>query len=215
MTVRPSWRWVGDRALLRDFTRGGLAERNAAARVLHRRLGGTKLEEVEESIPGAASVLVVLRAGAAPSTRLLAVLDAPARERKAERVTRVHEIEVRYGGEAGPDLQEVASHHGLGERDVVELHTSASYVVGFLGFSPGFAYLIGLPRSLAMPRLATPRVRVPAGSVAIGGEFTAVYPRSTPGGWRIVGRAEVALFDPQADPPARLLPGDRVRFVAR
>jgi len=99
--------------------------------------------------------------------------------------------------------------------ELVERHASAKYTVGFLGFAPGFAYLIGLPERLVTPRLATPRTRVPAGSVGIGGQFTAVYPRATPGGWRIIGQADPSLFDLDADPPARLLPGDHVRFVPR
>jgi inhibitor of KinA len=123
------------------------------------------------------------------------------------------EIHVRYGGDAGPDLVEVAERSGLRPADVIELHASARYTVLFLGFAPGFAYLGGVPEPLVTPRRATPRERVPAGSVAIAGEHSAVYPLSMPGGWNLIGRTDAVLFDPAADPPARLRPGASVRFV--
>jgi 5-oxoprolinase (ATP-hydrolysing) subunit B len=210
------WRWVGDRGLLREFPAGDLARANEAARNLYRTLLAQRSPEIEDVIPAARSVLVVLRSCGAPAPALLSLLEESGRASEATPgEATLHELEVSYGGEQGPDLVEVARAHGTDERTVVALHSAATYTVAFLGFSPGFAYLIGLPAELATPRLATPRTRVPAGSVAIGGEFTAVYPRATPGGWRLVGRSAVSLFDPAADPPSRLLPGDRVRFVPR
>jgi len=124
------------------------------------------------------------------------------------------EIPVCYGGEFGPDLQEVAELHGLAPDEAVKLHSKATYTVYFLGFVPGFAYLGGLPEQLATPRLATPRKSVPAGSVAIGGSQTGVYPSSTPGGWRIIGRTPLRLFDPaSATAHASFFElGDEVRF---
>lgn len=211
-----AWRWVGDRALLRELPSDDLRLANAAARRLAADLVRLVLPEVEDVVPAARSVLVLLRGGAEPSPALLEALErAGAAPGPDERGAPLHEIAVAYGGQGGPDLGEVARLHGVSEREVVARHSSVTYTVGFLGFSPGFAYLIGLPAPLAAPRLATPRARVPAGSVAIAGEFTAVYPQATPGGWRILGHAEEALFDPAADPPARLRPGDRVRFVPR
>lgn len=127
---------------------------------------------------------------------------------------RTVEIAVRYGGEDGPDLGQVAAHAGLTPRELVERHSGGEYRVAMLGFAPGFPYLIGLDPALAMPRLAQPRTHVPAGSVAIGGAQTGIYPRPGPGGWRVIGRTAARLFDPQRDPPALLQPGDRVRFVA-
>jgi KipI family sensor histidine kinase inhibitor len=126
---------------------------------------------------------------------------------------RTVEIPVCYGGAFGPDLEEVARHTGLTPARVVELHSSAQYLVYFLGFSPGFPYLGGLPPELATPRLAAPRKVVPAGSVAIGGSQTGVYTVDSPGGWRIIGRTALRLFDPAATPPALLRIGDTVRFV--
>lgn len=121
------------------------------------------------------------------------------------------EIPVSYDG---PDLGDVAAHCGLSADEVVRRHTAAEYVVYFLGFQPGFAYLGGLDASLHTPRRSEPRVAVPAGSVGIGGAQTGIYPLVTPGGWQLIGRTDIPLFDPQAEPPTLLAPGDRVRFVA-
>jgi KipI family sensor histidine kinase inhibitor len=123
------------------------------------------------------------------------------------------EIPVRYGGSDGPDLDEVAEVLGLRPADGVALHAGASYRVLFLGFAPGFGYLGGLDERLVTARRSTPRERVPAGSVAIAGAQTAVYPLAMPGGWHLIGRTEAVLFDPVRDPPALFRPGAAVRFV--
>ena len=126
---------------------------------------------------------------------------------------RTIEIPVSYGGEAGPDLDDVARHCGLSSRRAVELFSAAEYEVYFVGFSTCFPYLGGLPPELATPRLASPRRHVPEGSVAIGGSQAGVYPLASPGGWRLIGRTARRLFDPQTEPPGLLRMGDRVRFV--
>lgn len=123
------------------------------------------------------------------------------------------EIPVRYGGDNGPDLRDVATHTGLSEAEVIRLHSESVYTVFFLGFQPGFAYLGGLPESLHTPRRATPRAAVPAGAVAIGGAQTGVYPKAAPGGWQIIGHTDVVLFDPRRDEPCFWRPGDQVRFI--
>lgn len=123
------------------------------------------------------------------------------------------EIRVRYGGRDGRDLEQVAASLGLSPQEVVRRHAGQTYRVFVLGFAPGFGYLGPLPSELRLPRRAEVRPRVPAGSVAIAGEQTAIYPFETPGGWHILGRTELALWDPAADPPALLRPGGRVRFV--
>jgi inhibitor of KinA len=128
--------------------------------------------------------------------------------------SRAIEIPVCYDAELGPDLGEVAAHNKITIDEVIRLHTSATYLVYFLGFSPGFAYLGGLPEALRTPRLATPRTRVVAGSVGIAGEQTGVYPIDSPGGWRLIGRTPERMFDASADQPTRLEPGDLVQFTA-
>jgi inhibitor of KinA len=126
---------------------------------------------------------------------------------------RLLEIPVCYGGPFGPDLEDVSSMHGMTPSQAIELHASAVYVVFFLGFVPGFAYLGGLPKALATPRLTTPRQSVPAGSVAIAGDQAGVYPFTTPGGWRLIGRTPVAMFRPDRRDMSLLREGDRVRFA--
>src|SRR5207245_1057192 len=123
------------------------------------------------------------------------------------------EIPVCYGGEYGPDLSDVAAMHGMTPEQAIELHASAEYLVYFLGFVPGFAYLGELPEALVTPRLAVPRRRVPAGSVGIAGNQTGVYPFSTPGGWRLIGRTPVAMFRDEREGLSLLAIGDRVRFA--
>jgi KipI family sensor histidine kinase inhibitor len=122
------------------------------------------------------------------------------------------EIPVCYGGEHGPDLGAVASQARLDPDEVIARHATAEYTVAMIGFAPGFPYLLGLDRTLEVPRRAHPRTRVPAGSVAIGGAQTGIYPRELPGGWNLIGRTPLTLFDAERDPPCLLAPGNRVRF---
>lgn len=140
-----------------------------------------------------------------------AALDAGA---VAATPARTVEIPVAYGGEFGPDLEAAAQALGITADALAARHAAGDYTVAMIGFAPGFPYLAGLDPALALPRLATPRTRVPAGSVAIGGAQTGIYPRESPGGWRLLGRTPLRLFDPQRTPPALLAPGDRVRFRA-
>ena len=126
---------------------------------------------------------------------------------------RLIEIPVCYGGEFGPDLEYVAEWNGLTCEDVVRLHSSAEYRVFFLGFCPGFPYLGGMPEAIATPRFDVPRTVVPAGSVAIGGSQTGIYPLASAGGWRVIGRTSLRLFQPDRDPPTLLWMGDRLKFV--
>lgn len=123
------------------------------------------------------------------------------------------EIPVCYGGAHGQDLQDSAQALEISEGELIQRHAAGLYTVGMIGFAPGFPYLLGLDPTLALPRLATPRTRVPAGSVAIGGAQTGIYPRGGAGGWRLLGRTPVTLFDPARGQPCLLSPGDHVRFV--
>lgn len=124
------------------------------------------------------------------------------------------DVPVCYGGEFGPDLHAVAEQAGMSVDEVVSRHTAANYHVAMLGFAPGFAYLLGLDPALHAPRRANPRIRVPAGSVAIGGAQTGIYPRELPGGWNLIGRTPLTLFDASRATPALFVPGQRVRLHA-
>ncbi len=127
---------------------------------------------------------------------------------------RAIEIPVCYGGACGPDLDAVAAHAQLRPQEVITRHTAVAYRVAMLGFAPGFPYLLGLDPALHMPRRADPRIHVPAGTVAIGGAQTGIYPRALPGGWQLIGRTPLALFDAARAKPCLLAPGDTVRFCA-
>ena len=168
-------------------------------------------------VPAATSVLVPFDPRtlelAGVASRIARVLDVTPARPGPSRDAAVHELRVRYGGDDGPDLAAVAEEIGRSPAEVIALHAATTYEVLFLGFAPGFAYVGELAPPLVVPRLATPRPRVPAGSVAIAGSMTAIYPQASAGGWRLLGRTNALLFDPGATPSARLRPGDRVRFV--
>ena len=171
-------------------------------------------DEVSEAIPGMNNITVVLKDPQRLALDGIEWLQRWWEESQAVIPTpRRIEIPVVYGGEAGPDLDAVARQNDLTPAQVVALHSSAEYIVYFLGFQPGFAYLGGLPDILATPRRAEPRLEVAAGSVGIGGSQTGIYPLATPGGWQIIGRTPLSLFNPGKSSPTLLLPGDSVRFV--
>jgi len=137
---------------------------------------------------------------------------ANTRDSKADKGSNVGTIPVCYDVEFGPDLPDVAQHAGISLEEVIRLHSLPTYLVYFLGFSPGFVYLGGLPEILHTPRLATPRPSIAGGSVGIAGSQTGIYPVDSPGGWKLIGRTPVRMFDPEATPPTRLQPGDRMKF---
>ena len=199
------WRWVTERGLRIETGEQTLARYQALMRAA--------LDEVEMLIPADGSLLVVLHPGASPSNSLQALLVAELPV-AVEAPGRMHELLVDYGGAAGRDLAVVAEAAGLSMAEAVALHSAATYRVQFMGFQPGFAYLAGTPPALHQPRLSRPRTQIPAGSLAIGGAYTGIYPSAGPGGWNLIGRVEAKLFDPHRGPPALLMPGDQVRFVA-
>ena len=200
------WRWVTDRGLRLQTGSHTLAR--------YQLLISRNLPEVEAVIPGDDSILLVLRGGVGISAGLRAAVEMPL-DLRPQAESRLHRIVVSYGGKAGPDLAALAERAGLSQQDWIAQHAAAEYRVAFLGFQPGFPYLAGLPEKLRAPRRAEPRVRVPAGSLAIGGTYAGIYPKSGPGGWQIVGVTDVVLFDPRQSSPALFAPGDRVRFAAR
>jgi KipI family sensor histidine kinase inhibitor len=170
---------------------------------------------VREVVPGMNNLTVELDPAAPDLENLLETLTAQWGKSSAVSFpSRKIEIAVHYGGADGCDLDDVARQTDLAPEEVVRLHSAGEYTVYFLGFVPGFAYLGGMDRRLATPRRKEPRSAVPAGSVGIGGEQTGIYPSVSPGGWQLIGRTSLQLFDPARDPPSLLLPGDTVRFVS-
>ncbi|MFI8415402.1 5-oxoprolinase subunit PxpB [Serratia sp. NPDC078593] len=170
--------------------------------------------QVQEVVPGMNNLTLLLHTPQADSELMLEQLQQ-GWESNETRIpeSRAVAIPVIYGGEQGPDLAEVARHSGMTPQQVVACHASVDYVVYFLGFQPGFSYLGGMPEALTIPRRAEPRLSVAAGTVGIGGSQTGIYPLTTPGGWQLIGRTPLALFNPQATPPTTLRPGDNVRFI--
>ncbi len=214
---------AGEDALLVDFAPSAPAAPLAPAVVPFTAAAqGPRPGGIREVVPAARTVLVrfdprhidadavrswcarlAAEADAAPGTDGDAAAASPCRDAGPLVVPVVYD---------GPDLDAVAAHTGLDRAQVIAAHTGAEWTVAFTGFAPGFGYLAGGDPRLEVPRRAHPRTRVPAGSVGLAGVFSGVYPRSSPGGWQIIGTSRIALWDPSADPPALLTPGRRVRF---
>ena len=192
----------GPGALLAEYD--SLAEVMSVDAVLRE----SNLTGIDEIIPAARTVLVTFGQVDRAALHELLVPGAAAGRVEGPLV----EIPVVYDG---ADLEEVAAATGLSIEQVVDIHSSIVYSAAFLGFTPGWAYLVGLPPSLQLPRRKTPRTAVPAGSVAIANEFTGVYPTLSPGGWHLLGHTDVQMFDVEREKPALVLAGDRVRFVPK
>ncbi|MDX3381768.1 5-oxoprolinase subunit PxpB [Streptomyces niveiscabiei] len=195
---------VGDDALLVEVSSGAEAEA-LHAELSRRRSAG--LLAVRELVPAARTVLLD---GLTDPSGLAAELAGAEIPPVAARTEAAVEIPVRYDG---PDLADVAAHWGVTEEEVARIHASTEFRVAFCGFAPGFGYLTGLPARYDVPRRSTPRTAVPAGSVALAGPYTGVYPRSSPGGWQLIGTTDAVLWDHTRTPAALLSPGTRVRFV--
>ncbi len=217
----PRFAPVGDSALLITFSEqiDLAANRRVQALAFALRQAQQALPGLGEAVPGYVTLLVhydplrIDYAGVADFVeRMIARWDSPGGQGSVLPSRRL-EVPVVYGGEDGPDLAFVSDFHGLSEADVVRIHSSRDYPVYMMGFTPGFPYLGGMDPAIATPRLSTPRSRVPGGSVGIAGEQTGIYPLESPGGWRIIGRTHLQLFDPGREPPFLIAPGDMLRFV--
>ncbi|WP_406391566.1 5-oxoprolinase subunit PxpB [Streptomyces sp. NBC_00882] len=195
---------VGDAALLVEVSSGDKAQALHAELVRRRAEGSLSVREI---VPAARTVLLD---GLADPARLAAELTASDVPPAPARARAVIELPVRYDG---PDLADVAAHWGVSPEEVARIHVGTEFTVAFCGFAPGFGYLTGLPSRYDVPRRATPRTAVPAGSVALAGPYTGVYPRSSPGGWQLIGTTDAVLWDHTRVPAALLAPGTRVRFV--
>jgi KipI family sensor histidine kinase inhibitor len=217
--VAPTIEALGEQALLLRFGDTIDPDSNARVQAFAHRIGAQRPNWLVDIVPAYASLAVFVDVAVTPARDPLQVARDWLQARlpddaRVPETGRLLEIPVHYGGSDGPDLDALAAHAGLSPDAVIARHAGREYTVAMLGFAPGFPYLLGLDPALAMPRLATPRREVAAGSVGIAGLQTGIYPRRGPGGWRVIGRTELSLFDPLRTAPSLLAAGDRVRFVA-
>ncbi|HXZ37723.1 MAG TPA: 5-oxoprolinase subunit PxpB [Thermodesulfobacteriota bacterium] len=210
--IRPA----GDQALLVEFGTEISPEINLRVQEFSHRAAVQKIPGIGEIIPSYCSVLVyydpILLSFADTVSWAKEFLDSKPLETQAS--APIKEVPVLYGGEYGPDLSFVAAHNQTSEEEVIRLHTGQTYLVYVVGFSPGFAAMGVVPPKVQAPRLASPRTKVPAGSVGIGGLQTGIYAVESPGGWRLIGRTPLNLFDLQKNPPSFFQAGDYARFYA-
>ncbi len=214
-TFQPKLNPLGDSALLVQFGEEINITVNRRVHTLAALLNLSPLDGMTETVPAYATLTVYY-------DPLLLTYDEIHKwvrgklERMGDvntRTPRRFEVPVRYGDEYGVDLQFVADFHHLGVEDVIRIHSERVYTIYMMGFTPGFPYMGKVDNAIHTPRLETPRTRVPAGTVAIAGSQTGIYPIDSPGGWRLLGRTSLQLFDPAADSPFLFSPGDEVRFI--
>ncbi len=212
----PSYKFLllGDTALTVEFGNKIDPALNSLVIAFADRLRKQALKGVTDIVPTYRSVTIHVEPRCLKVTELMEQIRPLTEETlsQPELSARTVTIPVLYGGEWGPDLPDIAAHAGMSAEMVIELHSSVSYRVYMLGFSPGFPYMGTVPDPLAMPRLPTPRIRVPAGSVGIAGNQTGIYPSATAGGWRLIGRTPLLLYRPTSSDPFLLRPGDVVQF---
>ncbi|MBT3070800.1 5-oxoprolinase subunit PxpB [Rhodomicrobium sp. Az07] len=205
----------GESAILVDFGAGYSKSISLAILQISERLHGSHLEGYRESIPAVTSLTISYDPLVLSKERLVAAIEsACATPLGTGAASRLWIIPCVYGGASGPDLGDIARAARLSETEAAGLHASETYVVSMLGFLPGFAYLVELPERLRVPRRATPRARIPAGSIAIAADMTAIYPLESPGGWHLIGWTPVPMWDMARRDEPLLRPGDRVRFRA-
>jgi KipI family sensor histidine kinase inhibitor len=214
MYAKPRFLLAGDTALVVEFGDEVSSDINTKVRKLFLYLEKSTLKGIGETVPTYRSLMVHYNPLELPLETLRSELEKAIVKstnmllRESRRIT----VPVKYGGEYGPDLEAVAAHNKITPEDVIRIHSSIDYLVYMIGFTPGFPYLGEPPRSIACPRLTTPRVKVPAGSVGIAGTLTGIYPLESPGGWRLIGRTPLKLFDEKSEPPSLLQAGDYIRF---
>ncbi|MCX6552808.1 MAG: 5-oxoprolinase subunit PxpB [Acidobacteria bacterium] len=215
MSVTPRLLAAGDRALVVEYGDAIAEPINARVRGLAALIERSAHPGLVELVPTYRSLMIHYDPLVVSPGELEAIVrDAAARlDEVAAPASRVVEIPTAYGGEFGPDLAAVAAHVRLSVDEVIATHAGGEYLVYMMGFMPGFPYLGGMSPRIAAPRMGTPRTVVPAGAVGIAGEQTGIYPMKSPGGWRLIGRTPVRLFDVTAPPPALVAAGDYVRFV--
>ncbi len=207
---------AGDKAILMEFGNEISKEINAKIRSIVRFLEKNDIDGIEEVLPTYRSILVMydpIKLGYDEMVKILDDLGNKSCLREKEKI-RIVEIPTLYGGDFGPDINFVAEHNHITVDEVIRIHAATDYLVYMLGFTPGFTYLGGMSEKIAAPRLSSPRKRIPAGSVGIAGSQTGMYPSETPGGWQLIGRTPLKLYDPAKEPPVLINAGDYVRYVS-
>ena len=204
----------GDTAVLVNFTNKIDPKVNSAVHSFSSVISNEKIEGIVETIPAYSSLTIIYDPKLIDFSTIVEKLNElhTKRGKQTSHFSSI-KIPILYGGEYGPDLHFVAKYHHISIEEVIKIHASAEYLVYMIGFTPGFAYLGGMSEKIATPRLESPRKSVPAGSVGIGDKQTGIYSIESPGGWRIIGRTPLELFNTKKDPPTLLKPGDKVRFV--
>ena len=204
----------GDSAVTLEFSREISEEVNAKIRYLAEQISSVGKEGIIECIPTFCSITVFFDPTVLSRKNLIKFLSALADGYKPESAGegRIFKIPVCYDGEYAPDMQDMTELLGLTKEEIIEIHTSRDYLIYMIGFLPGFPYLGGMDERIEAPRLDSPRTSIPAGSVGIGGKQTGIYPLASPGGWRLIGRTPVKIYDPEREEPIFYKAGDRIRF---
>jgi inhibitor of KinA len=216
MHATPRFSEAGDRALVVEVGDAIDIPTNDRVRSLMLAVEALDVPGISDLVPSYRSLLIAYDPTRTDHDTLVDIVTNANRNLGSTEIARprVVTLPTFYGGDRGPDLGYVAENAGVSEAEVVDLHSGTDYRVYMIGFSPGFPYLGGLSETIATPRLETPRIRIPAGSVGIAESQTGVYPSASPGGWRLIGRTPVRLFEPDRDPPSLVVAGDYIRFSA-
>lgn len=215
MYTEPRFLLAGDSALVVEFGDKVSPEINVKVRKLFLHIEKFPPHGIRETVPTYRSLMIHYNPLEVSLKTLRSELESAIVESEKMQLpgSRRITIPVKYGEEFGPDLEDVATYNKISPEDVIRIHSSIDYLVYMIGFMPGFPYLGEPPRSITCPRLTTPRVKVPAGSVGIAGTLTGIYPFESPGGWRLIGRTPLRLFNERSDPPCLLQAGDYIRFL--
>ncbi len=206
---------AGDKSLVMEFGNSIKPEINAKISNMVKSLDKLGLEAISEIIPTYRSILIIYEPLIVGYDALISKLKEIEKDlgKSDSSKTRILELPTVYGGEYGPDIEFVAEHNNLTVDEVIKIHSSTDYLLYMLGFTPGFGYLGGMSEKIETPRLQVPRTKIPAGSTGIAGKQTGIYPIDSPGGWQLIGRTPIKLYDPLSDPPVLLNAGDYIRFV--
>ena len=207
---------AGDKAVVMEFGNEISKDINAKIRNVVKSVEEAKVDGIVELLPTYRSLMIMYDPLKIEYSELILTLDSMSSKQvdNEEEKIKIVEFPTVYGGEYGPDINFVAEHNNITVDEVIKIHTGTDYLVYMMGFTPGFTYLGGMSDKIVTPRLASPRTKIPAGSVGIAGAQTGMYPSETPGGWQLIGRTPLKLYDPDKEPPVMLSAGDYVRYVS-